>query len=88
VVSTDLASLRTYLPGQEAILVADDEPGQLAETLLMLYHNPQLRIDMAEAARRRALELSWAKIAREHASIYQELFSRSSISNITQKGQV
>jgi glycosyltransferase involved in cell wall biosynthesis len=73
VVSTDLASLRTYLPGQEAILVGDNEPGQLAETLLMLYHNPQLRGQMGLAARQRALQLSWPTIAKQHEALYEKL---------------
>lgn len=88
VVTTDLASLRTYLPGQEATLVAGNDPGQLTEALLKLYRNPQLRTEMAEAARRRSLDLSWAKIAREHVSVYQELVSRSSRSDVTKEEQV
>lgn len=87
VVTTDLASLRCYLPGQEAILVKDNDPEQLAEALLKLYHNPEWRTKMAEAARRRALDLSWAKIAQEHASLYEELFTRSSIRRASNEGR-
>ena len=73
VVSTDLASLQTYLPGQEAILVRGNDPGQLAETLLKLYHNPKLRGEMGLAARQRALQLSWPTIAKQHEALYEKL---------------
>jgi glycosyltransferase involved in cell wall biosynthesis len=77
VVTTDLASLRCYLPGQEAILIKENDPEHLAAALLKLYHNPELRTEMAEAARRRALDLSWVKVAHEHASVYIDLVARS-----------
>jgi glycosyltransferase involved in cell wall biosynthesis len=86
-VSTDLESLRCYLPGQEAILVQDSDPELLAAALLKLYHNPELRSKMAEAARRRALELSWTRIAREHANLYQDLGAQSSIRDASSEGQ-
>jgi glycosyltransferase involved in cell wall biosynthesis len=87
VVTTDLASLRSYLPDREAIMVRDNDPGHLVEALLTLYRNPGLRTEMAEAARRRALDLSWAKVAQEYASLYQELCGRSSIPNVTNEGR-
>lgn len=76
VVSTDLASLRTYLPGQEAIMVGDNDPEQLAEALLKLYHHPQLREEMGLAARQRALQLSWSSIAKQHESLYERLVAQ------------
>ena len=78
VVSTDLASLRTYLPGQEAILLGGNDPGQLAEALLKLYHNPHLREEMGLAARQRALQLSWSSVAKQHESLYERLVAQTS----------
>lgn len=78
VVTTDLASLRSYLPGQEAIMVRDNDPGHLAEALLKLYHNPRLRAEMGLAARQRALELAWPSIATQHESLYDQLVAQTS----------
>jgi glycosyltransferase involved in cell wall biosynthesis len=77
VVTTDLVSLRTYLPGQEAIMVRGNDRGQLAEALLKLYHNPKLRADMGLAARQRALELSWPHIAKQHEALYDQLVAQA-----------
>jgi len=76
VVTTDLVSLRCYLPGQEAILVRDNDPEHLVAALLRLHRNPELRTEMAVAARRRALDLSWAQVAHEYATMYEELVAR------------
>lgn len=73
VVTTDLPSLRAYVPGLEAILIRDNDPQVFAEALLGLWHDPRLRADMAANARRRALELSWAEVARQHDRLYTEL---------------
>ena len=87
VVTTDLDSLRSYLPGQEAILVKDNDPEHLVAALLRLHRNPELRTEMAAAARRRALDLSWAQIAQEHASVYDELVAQSSSREMTDEGR-
>ena len=72
--------------GQEAILVEENDPELLAAALVKLYHNPELRSKMAEAARRRALDLSWTRIAQEHANLYQELVAESSIRDASIEG--
>jgi glycosyltransferase involved in cell wall biosynthesis len=73
VVASDLSSLRTYLPGKEAVLIPRNDPDKFAHALLALYHDPELRREMAVQARRRALELSWSAAAREHETLYREL---------------
>jgi glycosyltransferase involved in cell wall biosynthesis len=78
VVTTDLASLRAYLPSQEAIMVRDNDPEHLAEALLKLYHNPRLRADMGLAARQRALQLSWPNVAKQHEALYDQLLAQAS----------
>lgn len=75
VVSTDLPSIRAYLPGQEAILIPGNEPEDLSQALLALYHRPELRRAMASNARQRAMELSWPNIALEYEAMYSELIS-------------
>jgi glycosyltransferase involved in cell wall biosynthesis len=73
VISTALESVRTYVPGEEAILVERNDPDQLAEAVLRLYRDPALRLRMGHAARRRALELSWPRVAGQYGALYRRL---------------
>ena len=75
VVSTDMVSLRAYLPGKEAILIPGNTPELLANALLNLYHHPEIRSEMALSARQRAMELSWYNIASEYEAMYSEMSS-------------
>lgn len=75
VVSTDLKSLRAYLPGQEAILIKDNDPDQFVDTILHLAHDMRKREKMGREARYRAEELDWRKIAPQFESVYSDLIS-------------
>ncbi|MDQ1354630.1 MAG: hypothetical protein QG657_4939, partial [Acidobacteriota bacterium] len=44
-----------------------------AGALTDLYHDPGKRSRMAEAARARALQLSWEHIVNEYEKLYEEL---------------
>jgi glycosyltransferase involved in cell wall biosynthesis len=70
VISSDLPSIKTYFPGEEAILIKDNDPDAFAGTLIDLYHDPQKLSRMSEDARKRALELSWSKITKEYERMY------------------
>lgn len=70
IVSTFLSSVKVYAPGSEAVLIKDNDPQQFVETILHLFHNPEARRVMAQAARRRAEELDWRKIAPQYDSLY------------------
>ena len=72
-VTTDLASTRAYFPGEEAILVRDNDPAAFAGALTDLLHDPGKRSHMAEAARARALQLSWERIVKEYEKLYEAL---------------
>jgi glycosyltransferase involved in cell wall biosynthesis len=72
VISTLLPSVKTYLPSQEAILVKDNDPKQLADAILYLAHNQQICKNMGEAARKRAIELDWHMIASQYETLYLE----------------
>ncbi len=73
VVSTDLPSIRSYVPGREAILVEKNDPDVFAEALLDLFHNRDRLSEMSDLARKRALELSWENITREYEKLYLSL---------------
>lgn len=76
VVSSDLPSIRAYLPGGEGLLVKDNHPGQLAEAVVHLKEDPGRRRDSARRARARAKELSWPRIAPHYERIYTRLQRR------------
>jgi glycosyltransferase involved in cell wall biosynthesis len=76
VVSTLLPSVNVYLPGEEAILVRDNDPERLTDAILRLMHNPGERKNMGRLARKRAEELGWRNIVPQYEAIYSKLASR------------
>jgi len=73
VVSTDLPAVREYLPGQEAVLVKENDSKLLAETIHHLYSNPALRREMGLMARHRAKELDWRSISSKYEAVYRKV---------------
>jgi glycosyltransferase involved in cell wall biosynthesis len=74
-ITTDLPSVRAYLPGGEGFLIAGNDPVALGQALLRLAAEPELHAAMAASARARAEELSWANIALEHERIYARVLN-------------
>jgi glycosyltransferase involved in cell wall biosynthesis len=73
VVTTALTSSRAYLPGDEAILVEDNDPDEFAAAIDRLRGDPAARDAMGRAARRRAEELDWQRITPQFEAVYSEL---------------
>ncbi len=73
VVSSRLPSVRFYLPGEEAILIDDNDTEQFTETIADLWRHSEKRDAMRRAARRRAEALDWHRIAPDFAAAYDEL---------------
>lgn len=73
VLSTALADVRAYVPGGEAILVENNDAERLAEAILHLADNPEIRRDMGRRARQRAEQLDWRHIARQYEAVYTQL---------------
>jgi len=73
VVSTDLASVRAYVPGEEAILVKDNSVEDLIAAVLQLKNNPEEYGRRAAAARKRAEELDWHTIAPQYEALYRSV---------------
>jgi glycosyltransferase involved in cell wall biosynthesis len=70
VISTRLASIAAYVPGGEAILVAGNDPDELADAVLHLKQETGAVREMGRQARLRAEELSWRNLAPRYAEIY------------------
>jgi glycosyltransferase involved in cell wall biosynthesis len=81
VISSDLPSVKTYFPGEEAILIKNNDPDAFAGTLSDLYHDPQKLSRMSACARKRALELSWNKICKEYERLYMDIVSAANLSS-------
>lgn len=77
VVSTALPSVKAYLPGDEAILIKDNDPEQFADAILQVFHNPEVCRNMARASRRRAEALDWRNIAPQYEAVYSRVTSKN-----------
>jgi glycosyltransferase involved in cell wall biosynthesis len=73
VISTLLPSVQAYLPGEEAILVKENNPEELIDAILSLRDDPEKRKFMSQMSRKRALELDWRNIAAEYEAFYSEI---------------
>jgi glycosyltransferase involved in cell wall biosynthesis len=73
VLSTSLPSVQAYLPGQEAILVKENDPQEFLDAIFYLVKNPAVRLAMSIEARKRAEELDWRNIAPQYEEIYTQL---------------
>lgn len=73
ILSTDLAAVKAYFPGAEAILVKDNDPKTFAEIIKSLKNDTQKLVEMSTCARQRALALSWGKIVKEYENLYMSL---------------
>jgi glycosyltransferase involved in cell wall biosynthesis len=73
VVSSDLSGVRTYLLDDAGMLVPGNRVDGSVEALRRLLREPSLRHAMGRAARRRAEQLSWPKVAQRLALIYEQI---------------
>ena len=79
VVATCLRSTKAYLPGGEAILCAPGSVPAAAEALSRLQHDADLRLSMGRAARARAQELAWTRVARQYEDLYASAMARPAV---------
>jgi glycosyltransferase involved in cell wall biosynthesis len=70
VVTTRLQSTRAYMPGPEGILVAPGSVDAAVEALSRMQRDPALRQAAGRAARARAQELAWCKLASRYEDLY------------------
>ncbi|MBO0711229.1 MAG: glycosyltransferase family 4 protein [Acetobacteraceae bacterium] len=75
VVTTELESTHAYLNGDERFLTPSGDAEACAAAIRRLQADPILRSRMGQAARRRAEELSWPRIAEQYTALYKGLLS-------------
>ena len=73
VISTDLPSVRFYFPGEEAVLVQDNQPPVFARIIDDMSRNPAAVAARSRKARERAEMLSWRRMVKQYERLYEEL---------------
>jgi phosphatidylinositol alpha-mannosyltransferase len=72
VVASDIAGYRQVVtPGVEGLLVPAGQPLELAEALRSLWLHPERRQAMGAAARERAREYAWPRVAESVTAVYR-----------------
>jgi glycosyltransferase involved in cell wall biosynthesis len=75
IVTTDVGGIRDYGGGAVYPLVANDDDGAMLELIDRYLGSRDFRNSMGDAAREFAVrELSWKRIAAEHAAYYEEIW--------------
>ncbi len=73
IVSSYLNSIKTYFPGDEAVLIKNNDPSAFAWEIRKLKRNPDQLSRRSDCARRRALELSWKNIVKEYEALFMNV---------------
>ena len=78
VLSTDLPSVKAYVPANAAVLVGGNGPQEFADAILHLQHQSNLRREMGWRARAAAEQLDWRNIATQYETAYARLITNDS----------
>ena len=73
IITTRVGSLMDYLPDGAGVLLDSNDIGELNRAVRRLATSKVERVNLGNAARRRALELDWTNMASEMAEIYRGL---------------
>jgi len=77
IVATDIFGYRSVVDqGQEGMLVEPENERALAEAIIILLRNPNLRRDMGERGQRKAARYDWPLVARQVLAVYEELLKQ------------
>lgn len=73
IITRDLPAVREYLGESSGILIEEHQPINYVNAIVSLLHDPALRYQLGNEARRRAEnEFSWRVIAEKYQEIYQD----------------
>jgi phosphatidylinositol alpha-mannosyltransferase len=89
VVASDIAGYRDVVThGQDGLLVPRAQPRQLAEALRSLWLDPERRRQMSVAARKRAEDFAWPKVAHRVLKVYERALSAPRARSIGERASV
>lgn len=78
VLAHDIDGVRQLVSdGVEGFVLPLREPGAYAAALSRLLHSPELRLKMGQAARRRAAEFGWERVAARVEDFYRSVLTRA-----------
>lgn len=87
VVASDIPGYRDVVrDGVEGLLVRPGDPSSLADALYSLAASPQRRRSMAIAARHRAEEFAWTRIARQVLTAYEDALATPTSEPLNRRG--
>ncbi len=77
IVATDIFGYRSVVDqGEEGMLVEPENERALADAIIVLLRNPNLRREMGERGRRKATRYDWPLVARQVLAVYEELLQQ------------
>lgn len=89
VVASDIAGYRRVVRhGSDGLLVPPGRPVELAEALRALALNPARRREMGEAARIRAREFAWPRVAAKVGAVYERSLEAPKPRTVSQRSAV
>jgi len=74
IVITRVGSVEDYINDDCCLMIPDNRPEEILRILQTLGQDPEKRKQFGTAARRKALEFSWPKIADRMAEVYSNIF--------------
>lgn len=74
VVSTDLESVRAYVPSRAGFLIARNDTQGTVAAIAKLSSDVNLRTRMAKAARTAAEQLAWGKVVEQYQTVYRSVW--------------
>lgn len=75
IVTNTMRFLEIITDGKEGLIVPQRSSRALAEAMIKILNDHELRERMRENALRKAEELSWSKVAKMHLKVYEEVLS-------------
>jgi glycosyltransferase-like protein len=88
VIASGIEPMTEYLVDQEnSLLISPKDYGALAQKIIMVFDNSELRSKLIENARRTANMYSWENAARKHIEYYNEILKERSISAEDKRAQ-
>jgi len=88
VIASGIEPMTEYLADEEnSLLISPMDCGALAQKIIMVFDNSELRSKLIENARRTANMYSWENAARKHIEYYNEILKERSISAEDKRAQ-
>ena len=83
IVASNIRGYRSVMEdGQEGLLVEPENERAIAEAIIRLLRDPQLRQEMGQRGQRKAIRYDWPLVARQVLDVYEELIKQKAEGNL------